>query len=214
MNYLIDNGLTFYWATSEWTTDQIERAFSIAKERNLIPPICDQAHYNLLNREIIDSNYRDLFRFRKYGITAWSPLEGGILTGKYFNNTIPEDSRLKKVGFMKPIWEKNKADWEPKLLKLQTFAKEKLNCSLTQLSIAWCIKNEDVSTTILGAMNPEQLIENIKSFEVYKKLNKEILEEIEEIMKNAPKGEIDYFNNFTQMPIRRNIKEGINKTSF
>ena len=214
MNYLIDKGLTFYWATSEWTTDQIERAFSIAKERNLIPPICDQAHYNLLNREIIDSNYRDLFRFRKYGITAWSPLEGGILTGKYFHNTIPEDSRLKKVGFMKPIWEKNKDDWEPKLLKLQTLAKEKLNCSLTQLSIAWCIKNEDVSTTILGAMNPEQLIENIKSFEVYKKLNKEILEEIEEIMKNAPKGEMDYFNNFTQMPIRRNIKEGINKTSF
>ena len=77
---------------------------------------------------------------------------------------------------MKPIWEKIKADLEPKLLKLQTLAKEKLNCSLTQLSIDWFFKNEDVSTTILGAMNPEQLIENIKSFEVYKKLNKEILE--------------------------------------
>ena len=213
MNYLIEKGLTFYWGTSEWTADQIERAFNIAKERNLIPPICDQAHYNLLNREIIDSNYRDLFRFRKYGITSWSPLEGGILTGKYLND-IPEDSRLKKVGFMLPIWEKNKEDWKPKLLKLQTLAKEKLNCSLTQLIIAWVIKNEDISTAILGAMKPEQLIENIKSLEVYKKLNKDILEEIEGIMKNAPKGETDYFNGFTQLPIRRNIKEGINKTSF
>ena len=214
MNYLIDKGLTFYWATSEWTSDQIERAFNIAKDRNLIPPICDQAHYNLVYRDIIDNEYRDLFRFRKYGITSWSPLEGGILTGKYLGNSIPEGSRLNKVGFMKPIWEKNKADWEPKLLKLQALAKEKLDCSLTQLSIAWVIKNEDISTAILGAMTPEQLIENIKSLEVSKKLTKEILEEIEVIMKNAPKGETDYFNNFTPMPIRRNIKEGINKTSF
>ena len=141
MNYLIEKGLTFYWATSEWTPDQIERAFNIAKDRKLIPPICDQAHYNLVYRDIIDKQYRDLFRFRKYGITAWSPLEGGILTGKYLENKLPEGSRMgNKNGFLSKIWEKNKADWEPKLLKLQTLAKEKLNCSLTQLSIAWQFK--------------------------------------------------------------------------
>jgi len=89
MNYLIEKGLTFYWATSDWTADQMERAYAICKERNLIPPICDQAHYNLVFREIIDTNYRDLFRFRKYGITVWSPLEGGILTGKYFGDKVP-----------------------------------------------------------------------------------------------------------------------------
>ena len=216
MNYLIEKGLTFYWATSEWTADQIERAFNICKDRNLIPPICDQAHYNLVYREIIDRDYRDLFRFRKYGITAWSPLEGGILTGKYFDNQLPAGSRMnnKNLGFMTEIWEKNKADWEPKLKKLQAFAKEKLDCSLTQLSIAWVIKNEDVSTAILGAMKPEQLKENLKALEVYKKLTKEILEEIEVIMKNTPKGETDYFNNFKAMPVRRNIKEGIDKTEF
>ena len=119
-----------------------------------------------------------------------------------------------KNGFLAKIWEKNKADWEPKLLKLQKFAKEKLDCSLTQLSIAWAIKNKDVSTAILGAMKPEQMVENLKSLDVVNKLNKEILEEIEEIMKNAPNGEIDYFNNFSKMPIRRNIQEGINKTEF
>ena len=85
---------------------------------------------------------------------------------------------------------------------------------MTQLSIAWIIRNTDVSTAILGAMKPEQLIENLGALEVYKKLNKDILEEIETIMKNAPVGEIDYFNNFKTMPIRRNIAEGINKTEF
>ena len=215
MNYLIEKGLTFYWATSEWTPDQIERAFNIAKDRKLIPPICDQAHYNLVYRDIIDKQYRDLFRFRKYGITAWSPLEGGILTGKYLENKLPEGSRMgNKNGFLSKIWEKNKADWEPKLLKLQTLAKEKLNCSLTQLSIAWAIKNEDVSTAILGAMKPEQMVENLKALDVVKKLTKEILEEIEVIMKNAPEGETDYFNNFSKMPIRRNVQLGINKTEF
>ena len=215
MNYLIDQGLTFYWATSEWTPDQIERAFNIAKDRNLIPPICDQAHYNLMYREIIDRNYRDLFRFRKYGITAWSPLEGGILTGKYLDNKIPEGSRMdNKNGYLAKMWEKNKGEWEPKLLQLKKFAEEKLNCSLTQLSIAWVIKNKDVSTAILGAMKPEQMVEDLKGLEIAKKLNKELLEEIETIMKNAPKGEVDYFNGHTQMPIRRNIQEGIAKTEF
>ena len=215
MNYLIEKGLTFYWATSEWTPDQIERAFNIAKDRNLIPPICDQAHYNLVYREIVDSQYRDLFRFRKYGITAWSPLEGGILTGKYMDNKIPEGSRISSGrGRLPATWEKNKADWEPKFVKLQKLAKEKLDCTLTQLSIAWCIKNTDVSTAILGAMNPDQIKEDLKALEVSKKLSKEILEEIETIMKNAPKGVVAYFKGFGPMPIRRNIQEGINKTEF
>ena len=96
MNYIIEKGLAFYWATSEWTADQIERAFHIAKELNLIPPICDQAHYNLLYRENIDSNYRDLFKFRKYGITSFSPLEYGILTGKYFDDKSKDSERSKR----------------------------------------------------------------------------------------------------------------------
>ena len=215
MNYLIEKGLAFYWATSEWSPDQIERAFNIAKERNLIPPICDQAHYNLLSRGKIDNEYRDLFRFRKYGITAWSPLEGGILTGKYMENKIPEGSRISKgKGRLPVIWQSKKADWEPKLEKLKKLAQEKLNCSLAQLSIAWVIRNNDISTAILGAMNPEQITENLKALDISKKMTKEILEEIETIMKNAPSGEYDYFNGFTEMPIRRNIQEGINKTEF
>ena len=205
MNYLIEKGLAFYWATSEWTADQIERAFSICKEKNLIPPICDQAHYNLLYRDNIDSNYRDLFKYRKYGITSFSPLEYGILTGKYFDDK-SKDSERSKMGFMRE-WDKNKKDWEPKLKKIQQLAKEKLNCTLAQLSIAWIIQNKDISTAILGAKKPEQLNENLKAMEIVPKLTKEILEEIENIMGNTPPGEIDYFNNFTPLPIRRKVQK-------
>ena len=91
--------------------------------------------------------------------------------------------------------------------KLQQFAKQKLNCSLAQLSIAWLVLNKDISTAILGAKKPEQLNENLKALEIVPKLTKEILEEIEKIMGNAPKGEIDYFNNFTQLPIRRDAQK-------
>ena len=130
-------------------------------------------------------------------------------------NKIPEGSRISKgKGRLPAIWKEKKDDWEPKFVKLQQLAKEKLDCSLTQLSIAWVIRNQDVSTAIMGAMNPEQITENLKALEVSKKMTKEILEEIETIMKNAPSGEIDYFKGFSEMPIRRNIQEGINKTEF
>ena len=110
------------------------------------------------------------------------------------------------MGFLKE-WNENKNDWEPKLKKLQQLAKEKLNCSLAQLSIAWIVLNKDISTAILGEKKPEQLNENLKALEIVPKLTKEILEEIEKIMGNAPKGEIDYFNNFTQLPIRRDAQK-------
>ena len=131
---------------------------------------------------------------------------------------MPENSRYSEVeknknSFLIEGFKKGK-EWEDRLIKLQKLAKEKLNCTLAQLSIAWIIKNNDISTCILGAMKKEQIEENIGALEVYKKLNKDILEEIETIIKNVPLGEIDYFNNFTPMPVRRNQQEGINKTSF
>ena len=135
MNYLIEKGLAFYWATSEWTADQIERAFNICKERNLIPPICDQAHYNLLYRENIDSNYRDLFKYRKYGITSFSPLEYGILTGKYFDDK-SKDSERSKMGFMRE-WDKNKKRLGTKIKKIATICQRKIKLHFS--SIKYCL---------------------------------------------------------------------------
>jgi aryl-alcohol dehydrogenase-like predicted oxidoreductase len=217
MNYVIDKGMAFYWGTSEWDADQIMLAYKICEKLNLMRPIVEQTQYNLLHRERIEREYANLFKDFKLGITVWSPLFSGALTGKYLDS-VPDDSRYKKRtelnGYGLDYYFKNKEAIDAKLRKLQDLAKNKLNCTLAQLSIAWIIKNNDISTCILGAMKKEQIEENIISLEVYKKLNKEILEEIENIMKNAPIAEIDYFNNFTPLPIRRNQQEKIDKTTF
>ena len=145
------------------------------------------------------------------GTTVWSPLESGILTGKYLNG-IPEDSRvnIKHDGAstdIKPYLD-HKKEWDEKLLKLKDIAEKKLNCSLAQLALAWIIVNPDVSTVILGASRVSQLEENYKALEISKKLTKEILLEIENIMQNAPKGEIDY-RDWKELPTRRNQNLGI-----
>ena len=208
MNYVIDKGWAFYWGTSEWKADQIERAIKICEKLNLIPPIVEQCEYSMLVRDKVDSEYSDLFKLHGLGTTIWSPLKGGILTGKYLNE-IPEGTRVAKMEFMKKLYEQQKDDINPKLLKLKEIAEKKLNCSLAQLAVAWVIANKDVSTCILGASKVSQLDENFKALEVYKKLTPEILLEIETILNNCPKGEMD-FRDGNQLNIRRNIDLGVN----
>jgi aryl-alcohol dehydrogenase-like predicted oxidoreductase len=141
------------------------------------------------------------------GTTIWSPLESGILAGRYLNG-IPEDSRfnIQHDGAsidIKPYMD-HKKEWDDKLLKLKEIAEKKLNCTLAQLALAWIIANPDCSTTILGASRVSQLEENVKAVEIYKKLDKDLLLEIEKILDNAPKGEIDY-RDWKELPSRRNI---------
>ena len=208
MNYVIDKGWAFYWGTSEWKADQIERAIKICEKLNLIPPIVEQCEYSMLVRDKVDSEYSDLFKLHGLGTTIWSPLKGGILTGKYLNE-IPEGTRVAKMEFMKKLYEQQKDEINPKLLKLKEIAEKKLNCSLAQLAVAWVIANKDVSTCILGASKVSQLDENFKALELYKKLTPEILLEIETILNNCPKGEMDYRDR-NQLNIRRNIDLGVN----
>ena len=211
MNWVIDNGLAFYWGTSEWSASLIMEAYKICEKLNLIPPIVEQSHYNMMFRDRIESEYRDLFKKYKMGTTIFSPLESGILTGKYINE-IPEDSRYKKTNDNATIsiqpYLDNKSGWDEKLLKLKDIAENKLNCSLAQLALAWVIANPDCSTTILGASKTSQLEENIKAVEISKKLDKNLLIEIEKILDNVPKGEIDY-REWKELPSRRNINLGI-----
>jgi aryl-alcohol dehydrogenase-like predicted oxidoreductase len=145
------------------------------------------------------------------GTTIWSPLESGILAGRYLNG-IPDDSRYKLkreiAGNDMQQYIDSKKEWDEKLLKLKDIAKKKLNCSLAQLAIAWIIANPDCTRTILGSSRVSQLEENIKAVEIYKKLTKEILLEIEQILENAPKGEIDY-RDWAELPSRRNINLGV-----
>jgi voltage-dependent potassium channel beta subunit len=207
MNFVINQGWAFYWGTSEWRADQIERAIKVCEKLNLIPPIVEQCEYNMLMREKMDSEFSDLFRLHGMGTTIFSPLKGGILTGKYLNE-VPEGTRVAKMDFMKQLYEKEKDNFNPKILKLKELAEKKLNCTLPQLAVAWVIANKDVSTCILGASKVSQLNENFTALEVYKKLTPELLTEIETILDNCPKGEMD-FRNRVQLNVRRNIDLGV-----
>ena len=200
-------GLAHYWGTSQWSASQIMEAYKICDKLNLIAPVVEQCNYNMMVRDRVESEYRDLFKRYRMGTTIWSPLESGILAGRYLNG-IPEDSRYKLKHDNAPVdiqpYLDNKKEWDEKLLKLKDIAEKKLNCNLAQLAIAWVIANPDCSTTILGASRVSQLEETVKAVEIYKKLDKDILKEIEDILGNVPKGEIDY-RDWKELPSRRNI---------
>lgn len=211
MNFLIDQGLAFYWGTSEWTACQIMEAKTICRQLHLVEPIVEQCQYNLMVRDKMENEYSDLFKKHKMGTTIWSPLFSGVLTGKYINDK-PKDSRLAThegdAKYHNDIYNNNKKEWDEKLLKLKNIAESQLKCTLTQLSIAWVIANTDVSTCILGASKADQLHETIGALKIYKNLDKAIMKEIETILGNAPDGEMDFLA-WKRLPNRRNINLGI-----
>lgn len=185
MHNLIQQGKVLYWGTSEWSAQEVQEAFMVAKANNLIAPSMEQPQYNMLVRDKVEVEFDKLFRDYGYGTTIWSPLASGILTGKY-NNGIPEGSRLTMNDL---TWLKEKLLTEEnidKVIKLQTIAKD-LNTSLANLAIAWCLKNNHVSTVITGATKLSQLQENLKSIDVVEKLNDSVMESIESVLNNAPK---------------------------
>jgi voltage-dependent potassium channel beta subunit len=184
MHNLIQQGKILYWGTSEWNAQQITEAHLVAEKYNLIGPSMEQPQYNLLERTKLEKDYLPLFKNYGMGTTIWSPLASGVLTGKYLKG-IPKGSRMEMESLS---WIKDKL-WSPenqvKVSSLNDLANN-LNVSLTNLSIAWCLKNSNVSSVILGATKVEQLSENLKSLEVLPKLTPEVMEKIEGIMANKP----------------------------
>ena len=179
MHNIINAGKAFYWGTSEWSAMEIIAAIEIAERHHLHKPVVEQPEYNLFHRERFEVEYARLFKDYGYGSTTWSPLASGLLTGKYVNG-IPEGSRasLKKH---EELAEKAKSpDVENKVRKLGKVA-EDLGVSLAQMSIAWLLKNQNVSSVILGSSKVEQLRENLKAMEVVEKLTPDVVEKIEEI---------------------------------
>ncbi len=183
MDQIVRSGLAFYWGTSEWSAEQIEQAFKFAQEYHLIPPTMEQPEYNMLARGRVEKEYAPLYEKYGLGTTIWSPLAAGILTGKY-NKGMPKKSRLDRVSWLKKEYENHHMLEQPifdKIDKLVQLAKE-LDCSPAQLAIAWCLKNKNVSTVILGASNIDQLKENLKAAEVKEKLTDDVLAKIERII--------------------------------
>jgi voltage-dependent potassium channel beta subunit len=178
MHNIIEWGKTFYWGTSEWDADEIVAAINIAERHHLHKPVTEQSEYNLFERARFEKQYARLFKDYGYGATTFSPLASGMLTGKYLNG-IPEDSRAALKGNDWMHDNVTNMDRLAKVRALQPIAEE-LGCSLSQLSIAWLLKNPNVSTVITGASRVEQLHENLKATDIAPKLTPEVIKRIDQ----------------------------------
>lgn len=184
MNTLINQGKIFYWGTSEWSAAEIVEAHAVAQRLGLEGPAVEQPEYNLFNRQKMEAEYLTIFDNIGMGTTIWSPLASGLLTGKY-NDGIPEGSRLTLEGY---DWLKDKSYREEKLDRvrnLQNLAHE-LGTSLATLSIAWCIRNPNVTTAILGATKESQLTENLNALDVLPLLTDDVMDQIDGTMGTKP----------------------------
>ncbi len=178
MDYLVRQGYAFYWGTSEWSHTQIESAYEIAEKLGCIKPSMEQPRYNMFARDRVEKDYQHLFKKYGMGTTTWSPLASGILSGKYANG-IPQDSRLAKEAWLIPN------DFKEQVAKTQKLAliAADLGCTVSQLAIAWCLKNPYVSSVITGASKKEQLIENLEALEAKSKLKPDVMTAIDMILK-------------------------------
>jgi len=185
MHNLIQQGKIFYWGTSEWTGQQITEAHYWAVKNNLIAPVVEQPQYNMFSRNSVESDYLPLFEHFGMGTTIWSPLASGLLTGKYLDGSADSHNRLEQMQWLK---DRLMGDTEKleKVKQLHSLAKE-IGISLTHMSLAWCLKNKNVSTVILGASKVSQLEENLKCAEALPKLTEEVMNKIEGILLNKPK---------------------------
>lgn len=179
MHNIIEWGKAFYWGTSEWSGAEIVAAIEIAERHHLHKPVVEQPVYNLFERHRFSREYERVYKDYGYGTTIWSPLASGLLTGKY-SKGIPEGSRGALEGY---DWLRDHLTDEQKLARvaaLEPIAKE-LDCTLSQLALAWCLKNPYVSAVITGASRVEQVHENMAASEVPAKLTPEILARIDQI---------------------------------
>ncbi len=193
MSSIVNQGKAFYWGTSEWSADQIMKAYQFAVREHLIPPAMEQPEYNMFHREKVENEFKPLYEEFGLGTTIWSPLASGLLTGKY-NNGIPDGSRLALGGYE---WLKNSILNEEgkkkieKVKKLEPIAKE-LGISQADLALAWCLKNPNVSTVITGSSKPEQVKKNMKAIDAVAKVTGEVMKQIEDILANKPRAERDW----------------------
>ena len=193
MNFVIDQGMAFYWGTSEWSAEQIMQAYGIARREHLIPPLMEQPQYNMFHRERVEGEYARLYAEIGLGTTIWSPLASGLLTGKYTEG-IPDGTRVSLKGYewLRDQFEDEKTQQQiAKVKKLSQVAK-RFGCSMAQLAIAWCLKNPNVSTVITGASRSAQVVENMKAIEYVDLLDADVIQEIEGILENKPSPIPDY----------------------
>ncbi len=179
MNDIVEQGKAIYWGTSEWSAEEIRTAWEITDKYGWHKPMMEQPQYNLLARQRVEKEYLRLYEDIGLGLTTWSPLASGLLTGKY-NNGIPQESRGALKGYE---WLRGHLTDQVRIetvKKLQPIA-DGLGCTLAQFAIAWCANNPHVSTVLTGASRVEQVRENMKALDVIPKLTDEIMTQVDEI---------------------------------
>jgi voltage-dependent potassium channel beta subunit len=185
MHNIIEWGKALYWGTSEWSAAEIVSAIEFAERHHLHKPVVEQPQYNIFWRDRMEKEYARLFKDYGYGSTIFSPLGGGLLTGKY-QNGIPVDSRATLEGYE---WLRGKFTDQEALKKVQdlgNLAKE-LGISLPHLALNWVVRNPYVSSAITGASRVEQVRDNMKALDVLDKITPDVMERIDEIMRGTQK---------------------------
>ena len=183
MSDLITQGKVLYWGTSEWSAEEITEAHRVARELRLMAPTMEQPQYNLFHRERVETEFAPLYDTVGLGLTTWSPLASGLLTGKY-NEGDPGDTRISLPNYewLRDQFEAPEARKRlAKVKKLAGIAHD-LGTTLPRLALAWCLKNPRVSSVITGASKPAQVKENMKAGELVEKLTDAVMRKIEAIL--------------------------------
>jgi voltage-dependent potassium channel beta subunit len=179
MHDIVAAGKALYWGTSEWPAEALLEAYEVCERHHLRKPSMEQPQYNLLNRERVEEEYRPIIEHHGLGLTTWSPLASGQLTGKYLEG-IPEGSRGSLKGYE---WLRNSltdAAANAKVRALKAIADD-IDCTMAQLAIAWCARNPHVSTVITGASRPSQVTENMAALDVVDHLDDDVIARIDKI---------------------------------
>lgn len=177
MHDMIERGQALYWGTSEWPAQSIQAAHDFARRFHLHTPVMEQPQYNLFHRARVEQEYAPLYDAFGLGLTTWSPLASGLLTGKY-RDGVPADSRAKVKGYS---WLEEQVRDPAKLAAVAQLGPiaDELGCTTAQLALAWCLTNPQVSTVITGASRPSQIIENLKAADVAARITPAIKARIE-----------------------------------
>ena len=177
MSDIVSSGKALYWGTSEWTADEIRAAWDIAERHHLHKPVMEQPQYHLFERRRVEREYARLYDDIGLGLTTWSPLASGLLTGKYLDG-VPEGSRASLPGYewLRDTLTDPAANERVRNLKVIA---DELGCELAQLALAWCAKNPHVSTVITGASRADQVRENLGALEVLERLDDDLMARIQ-----------------------------------
>lgn len=184
MSDLVTQGKILYWGTSQWPAEKIIEAHQVAERWRLVAPTMEQPEYNLITRKKVEEEFKPIYECYGMGLTTFSPLACGLLTGKYMDG-IPSGSRFDLSGYEWLLKTMDPAGPVPGVIRQFVDLSRRVGASPARLAVAWCLVNPRVSSVILGATRVEQLTENLKALDDVALLTPDVLAELDRIMAPA-----------------------------